>query len=296
MKDQDSNSLPHQFWLKPDIVIQHIQTPQIAISEAQAEDSSAFTLSTQDVSPEMAYYRNSPTSITVPKEDQAVINEKLNSRRLNASIKCLEQVLKHPIKLDDDSLMTTFKELINEYFTGDKSYLRKKILQCFAICEWSHDKYLQKSLFETWIKCFSLYIQEKLKEHEISSFNITIKRDDPTPKMIQELNALLTLLKAILEKKSPKSESADMLSSMYCYVSSYFDKDVALCETLKKLIDLIEQHSLKEKGDLTKSLIQAPNDLMFANSPFILFSPYKKVDMDKEFKLGETESIVYGMV
>jgi len=216
--------------------------------------------------------------------ENSTIKQRVENIRLYAAHECIAQIFgkDNIYKNFGDYLEQSFLQLITESFLeSPKIPFRKKLLEIFAIGEWSKNPTLQANLSRTLLKCLYTFSIRKINEYRKEFPAVTLSRagKDSLSDEAANLESLLEYLKNTLalkilqqnENKSKMSAVESAVDDVVTTVSCYFYDTCPIM--LKKLIELIDQPFIREQSVLTEALKEAETRHEFLTSWCILFRP-----------------------
>jgi hypothetical protein len=249
-----------------------------------------FPLDMNDVSAPRHYIENSPLLVTVStKTEKEYIELKkrivAKENRLLVAYECIGQIFNEEINLHnpDPSLRAAFENLIEKIFQGNTIPYRKKLVEIYAIGQWSHDQGLQKSLSRLFLERIYAFALKKMSEFKGEN-NTIIDRariaDNALSKEELNIEALLIGLREKLaqkkEQRTAEIEKMNVVESTVdtavTFVSSYLYANFP--EMLEKLIKLIDTDLLfaRKEDKLQEALTDAQTNHSFMNSWCVFFN------------------------
>jgi hypothetical protein len=267
------------------------QTSKIPMPEVAVNDGmNHFQLDMNDVSAARHYIENSPLLVTVPtktEKENAELKKRIaaKDKRLLAAYECVGQIFNAEINLHnpDPSLKVAFENLIEKIFQENSIPYRKKIIEIYAIGQWSNDPEFQKSLSRIFLERLYAFALKKISAFKGEN-NTIIDRTRIAASALskEELNIealLVGLREKLAQKKAQRTAEIEQMNvvqstvdTAVTFVSSY------LYETfpgmLEKLINLIDTDLLfaRKEDKLQAALVDAKTNHSFMNSWCVFFN------------------------
>ena len=265
------------------------QTSKTLPADTVVNDGLNLPLDINDISAARHYVENSPLLVTVPAKTEKEISARTEciqdkDKRLLAAYECVGQIFNEEIDLKnpEPSIRIAFENLIGKIFQGNSIPYRKKLIEIYAIGQWSNDLEFQKLLSRLFLERLFAFALRKISEFKGENTIIDRARVTTLDLSKEELDieALMVGLREKLtqknEQRAKEVEKMNLVESTVdtavTFVSSYlYETFPGLLEKLIKLIDMDLSFARKEEA-LHTALAEAKSNHSFVNSWCVFFN------------------------